>query len=470
MRNTATILVLLVVLSSVFCPSSASGNQVDDVANEELVITFEEEKHKFREGERRLISNIIVQSEKEVRALLPTLPKGIQVRVSITEEEVNRIGGVNGRTESNTPAEIMVEVSRVFPGGISAAINSGLSALIFHEFHHLSRGWAIKDNKYGQGISIAIINEGLAVVFSETYTGVLLEGNRYPKDVDKWVPEILALPKNADYGKWMFKHPDGRSMIGYRTGNYIIRRAIANSGKNILELSKLTPDEIWDIVKTKTPGLSISFDEENFEFSESEKQLIIQIIQKSEKGVRVVLPTLPRDISVSVTIIDREIDIVGGVSGRADAPGEVLIELSNVFPGGIVGAAKGGLSASVYHEFHHLYRGWTIRENKFGQGISIAVVNEGLAVVFSEIYTGVKEEGNRYPKEVDKWVPEIMALPKDADYGKWMFQHPDGRIAIGYKTGNYLIREAISKSGKNILELGKLDPDEIYRLAGVSNK
>jgi hypothetical protein len=88
----------------------------------------------------------------------------------------------------------------------------------------------------------------------------------------------------------------------------------------------------------------------------------------------------------------------------------VLIEISRVFPGGLTAAANTALAATVFHEFHHLWRGWTISGNRFGQGIPIATVNEGLAVVFSEKYTGVKSDANRPPKDVSEWVKEIMIL------------------------------------------------------------
>ena len=212
-----------------------------------LNIVFEESIDKFTNNQKVLIDSIIVGSEKKIRSLLPTLPKDIKVTVSITNENVDQIGGVNGRTERNSPAEVVVEISKVFPGGITNAIERTLTALIFHEFHHLSRGWAIYDNKYDQGISIATINEGLAVVFSETYTGVKLSGNGYSNVTKKWVEEIISLPKNANYGTWMFQHPDGRTAIGYRTGNFVVRQAMRNSGKDILEISKLSPSNILTI-------------------------------------------------------------------------------------------------------------------------------------------------------------------------------------------------------------------------------
>jgi hypothetical protein len=45
------------------------------------------------------------------------------------------------------------------------------------------------------------------------------------------------------------------------------------------------------------------------------------------------------------------------------------------------------------------------------------------------------------------------------------FQHLNGRLAVGYRTGNYLIRKAMAKSGKDVLELSELPPDTIFALA-----
>ena len=95
------------------------------------------------------------------------------------------------------------------------------------------------------------------------------------------------------------------------------------------------------------------------------------------------------------------------------------------------------------------------------------MVNEGLAVAFTEIYTGNINEVNAYNDQADDWVREILALPLDASYSDWvMGEHPDGRTYIGYRTGNYLVRKAMNRSGKNILGLSELMPNEIIKLAG----
>jgi uncharacterized protein YjaZ len=202
-------------------------------------------------------------------------------------------------------------------------------------------------------------------------------------------------------------------------------------------------------------------------FSDGEKQLITDLITRAEQEVRALLPTLPDVIEVTAMVIDRNVDIVGGVTGRADAPGKVLIEISSVFPGGITAAAQSALSSTVFHEFHHLNRGWTIQGNKFGPGIPIAAVNEGLATVFAEEYTGVYfAAAYSYPENAAEWLEEILALPGDADYSTWMMgEHPDGRNSIGYRVGRYIVHQATANSGKGILELSSLAPGEILRLA-----
>ena len=217
-------------------------------------------------------------------------------------------------------------------------------------------------------------------------------------------------------------------------------------------------------------ALSIIFEDDGEAgFGDDEKQLISDIITRSEKEVRALLPTLPDVIEVTAVVIDRNIDNVGGVTGRANAPGEVQVSISRVYPGGILAAARKALSANIFHEFHHLDRGWTIQDNKFGPGIPIAAVNEGLADVFSEVYTGVFfEEANSYPGYADEWLAEIKSLPLDANYGAWMVEHPDGRYAIGYRVGRYIVHQATANSGKDILELSKLTPDEILNLAEAS--
>ncbi|MEM1258839.1 MAG: DUF2268 domain-containing putative Zn-dependent protease [Bacteroidota bacterium] len=211
-----------------------------------LNLIFQEENEQFTRQEEELIRAYSIDSEEEVRNLLPHLPDSIQVQLEIVDWNLEGVGGITGRAESNSPPLVLVQISNTFPGGITAAIETGLKSTLYHEFHHLARGWAVHDNKYGPGIGIAMVNEGLAEVFAEQYTGEVYKANQMPSDVNAsdWVNEILRLPTDASYYEWMFEHPDGRNSVGYRTGNYLIKKVMQASGKNILELSELSPEEI----------------------------------------------------------------------------------------------------------------------------------------------------------------------------------------------------------------------------------
>lgn len=216
-------------------------------------------------------------------------------------------------------------------------------------------------------------------------------------------------------------------------------------------------------------NVTIEYNEDNFEFNTSEKKLIEEIIINAEIDIRKLMPSLPQKITVKLSIMDRNLDIVGGTTGRTQKHkpnGEVYVYLSNLHPGGVQGAINASLKYLIYHEFHHLARGWAMEDNEYGPGISTAMVNEGLAVVFAEDYTQTILEGHAFPDYVDSWVKEIMELPKDANYNSWMNMHPDGRLGVGYKSGHYVIREALKNSKKTILELSELTPEEILKFAG----
>jgi uncharacterized protein YjaZ len=246
-----------------------------------------------------------------------------------------------------------------------------------------------------------------------------------------------------------------------------IGSVLIDLGNNIIDEKSNNKLELKNL-ETK-PSIDIIFDENKFEFLKTDKVLITDIILQSEKEVRALLPTLPNKIKLTVRIIDREINFVGGITVRADkhTPGEISVEISNVFPGDINATVKTSLAATIFHELHHIYRVWTIKENKFPLGTPNAMVNEGLAVVFAEIKTKQIFEGNSYPKEVNSWVKEILLRPTDANYShKVSGENSDGRVAIGYRSGNYLVRKAMANSGKNILELSKFLPKEILVLAG----
>jgi hypothetical protein len=239
--NTLRNLILVIpVLCIISCNSNTKKSPIAKVD-----VAFQEDSLKFTEPQKVFIREVISNSEEEVRKLLPKLPDSIKVIVEAVDWDLDIVNGVTGRTETNSPPLVPLQISHHYKGGVIDSVYQGIKSTIFHEFHHLSRGWAIQDNKFSYGIPNAMVNEGLAVAFTEIYTGNVEDVFSYTDEADDWVKEILALPLDANYSDWvMGVHPDGRTYIGYRTGNYLIRKAMKLSGKNILELSELMPDEI----------------------------------------------------------------------------------------------------------------------------------------------------------------------------------------------------------------------------------
>lgn len=235
-----SLILIIPVLCIISCNSIAKKFPIA-----KLDVVFQEDALKFTEPQKVFIREVLYNSEKEVRNLLPELPDSIKVIVENVDWNLDIVGGVTGRAETNSPPLVLLQISNNYYGGIIDSVKLGIKATIFHEFHHLSRGWAIQDNKFGPGIPNAMVNEGLAVVFTELYTGRINEVEAYTDEADNWVKEILALPLDASYAEWvMGEHPDGRTYIGYRTGNFLARKAMTKSGKTILELSELMPNEI----------------------------------------------------------------------------------------------------------------------------------------------------------------------------------------------------------------------------------
>lgn len=219
-------------------------------------------------------------------------------------------------------------------------------------------------------------------------------------------------------------------------------------------------------------AVSVSFaSSDRHNFTQSERALITQILDAAYQTAKADFPELADAVTVEIHPIERPgVDALGGVTGRAQAPGLLILEMSVTYPGGLEAAAQAGLMRTGLHELHHLARGWTIEDNAFGPGIAIAAANEGLADVYAELYEG--RETAYAPLDgaiFTAWAEEIRALPRNANYGEWMFAHPDGREAIGYRTGAELVRQAMANSGLGIVELSACSPDEIWRMAGFED-
>jgi hypothetical protein len=218
---------------------------------------------------------------------------------------------------------------------------------------------------------------------------------------------------------------------------------------------------ISQVVKPHT--IEVRFSDEPYEFTTSEREIITNIATQAETDVRKLLPTLDGDLVLSVTGGTRVIEVTGE-AGLALSPGRILWVVNHEDPRSVATIAKAQLRHTLFHEVHHLARGWLIEGGTVPKSILDAAVSEGMATAFARDYSNEDAPWAKYPEDIDQWVRELQYLPGDALYDEWMFKHPDGRLWIGYRAGTYLVDRAMAKSGKTSVSLLTVPVQEIVEM------
>jgi erythromycin esterase len=187
----------------------------------------ESDGYTFSEAERSAIQDIAESSESEVRSVLPQLTEGLTLQVRNGLEVIESTG------ESAAVVGPKRIVWIVDPGraeGVTAIAKARLRFALFHEMHHLVRG---RSAEVGHPTTLMdrAITEGLATAFARDFTSRPVDWwGEYPRNIDEWADEFVALSESASVGQWMFRHPDGRQFIGYKVGAYLVDKAMKVSG------------------------------------------------------------------------------------------------------------------------------------------------------------------------------------------------------------------------------------------------
>jgi len=192
--------------------------------------------------------------------------------------------------------------------------------------------------------------------------------------------------------------------------------------------------------------------------------VVQDIADATEAEVRQCLPELEEQLRLVVQLSARVIPETGD-AGASIAPGTIAWTADPSHVGGVAGVADRHLRHTLFHEMHHLVRGWTFYGGRQPTGFMEGVVSEGLATVFARDAAGDKAPWSEYPDEVTTWVGELIELPPDANYSEWMFLHPDGRRWIGYKAGTYIVDRAVEAAKTTAAALVRTPWEEILRLA-----
>ena len=94
-----------------------------------------------------------------------------------------------------------------------------------------------------------------------------------------------------------------------------------------------------------------------------------------------------------------------------------------------------------------------------------AVVYEGLATVFEKTHYSDTPPWSMYTDDstMMRWFEEIAALPTDSKNYDYLFNHPDGRQWIIYKTGTWMI-EKLLDTGVDFDTLLRMPHNDVIQL------
>lgn len=118
---------------------------------------------------------------------------------------------------------------------------------VFHEINHVVH-YAFQ--KKVDDIRFWVVTEGLAVVFARDKADAIQPWSNYENNTImlSWLNELMAATDpNSEI--WFTDHPDGRSNIAYKTGAWIVDKALRNSDKSIEELTRMNYADIISIAK-----------------------------------------------------------------------------------------------------------------------------------------------------------------------------------------------------------------------------
>ena len=214
-------------------------------------LLFDEAGEPISEEARSAAREVCDANEPRIRELLPALAERVRVRVNTGKRVIPEIGCGGGAL---APGEVYFTVDPDRPEGVEKLVRLHLRSVLFHEFHHLVRGWVMTGGAPRTRFIDGVVCEGLATAFERDFADSNPLWGDYPDSVRGWVDELLALPASAPYAEWMFFHPDGRRWIGYRAGTFIADQAIERSGRSAADLVTTPYLEVLALAGIDAPG------------------------------------------------------------------------------------------------------------------------------------------------------------------------------------------------------------------------
>lgn len=206
-----------------------------------ITVQFCRNADAINESARTLAAHICGRVGTELGRLLPDLPHEITLCCSLGGNVIPQMGYGASALDRQT---VTFVIEPAPPDVVEKIIDTHLRHALYHECHHLVRGWVKRGGRPPRHFIDGVVCEGLASVFERDAADYAAPWCAYPDNAMSWVNELLALPTWADYRHWMFHHPDGRRWVGYKAGAYISDRATERSGFDAVQLVSVPSEHI----------------------------------------------------------------------------------------------------------------------------------------------------------------------------------------------------------------------------------
>ena len=205
----------------------------------------EVEDYTFSRAELRTIQTIGDDTTRDVRQLLPALPRTLVLEVIPSDDVIEELGYL-GQTAGDT---VYWSVTP-HPEGIAVIAETHLRAVMFEMFFRMVRARSVG---FGASLPDYMISRGLETVFSRDFAATTYPWTTYPPEVADWVTELMALPGDAPFSEWRSQRPDGRRWVGVKAGTCLVDRAIQASGKSVVDFVSTPADEIIKMAQGAQP-------------------------------------------------------------------------------------------------------------------------------------------------------------------------------------------------------------------------
>jgi len=186
------------------------------------------------------IKSYIEKIAEEVAQVLPDVSEYLNIIVlpnlsHVTDEM--KVGG-----SAYAPELMDLTFDPALPLGLDK-FKEYMKDTLYHEMNHTVRYHFEPMSRSSE--LFWVISEGLGVVFERDYGKAQHDWKKY--DDDKTMQEWYE--KFRDAGSPGFNRPEGWIGRAYQTGAWLVDRAVKNSGKSVVELTRLPSKEIIELAK-----------------------------------------------------------------------------------------------------------------------------------------------------------------------------------------------------------------------------